>query len=137
MGYGGSPLHYVDNNTLVYSTGNALTFVDSNGIHVRSVLSEGKGIGPVAVCPQTNFIAYAEASLEPLIFLLRYPQCSLALSLKGKCPSCNSVVRGKRSVDNTVLLAIHQEMLSWNTSVYVSLLMGQVLLVSLEFQISY
>ena len=67
----------------MYSTGNALTFVDSNGAHLQSVSSEGKGIGPLAVCPQAKLIAYAEASLEPLIFIISYPECALTLSLKG------------------------------------------------------
>ena len=76
-------MHYVNEDTLVYSTGNALTFIGSDGAHRKSVPSLGKGVGPLAVCPQAKSIAYAEASLEPLIFIINYPQCELFLSLKG------------------------------------------------------
>ena len=61
-----------------------LSFVDKTGQHVHSITSAGRGIGPVAVSQTANLIAYAEVTLEPLIHILRYPECSVTLSLKGK-----------------------------------------------------
>ena len=54
LGYRGGALHFVDNTTLVYGCGNILTFVSHSGKHVRSLSSEGSGVGPIAVCPRTS-----------------------------------------------------------------------------------
>ena len=83
LGYRGSALQFVDNQTFVYSCANVLSFVDKTGQHVHSITSAGRGIGPVAVSQTANLIAYAEVTLEPLIHILRYPECSVTLSLKG------------------------------------------------------
>lgn len=83
LGYRGSALHFIDNETFVYSCANVLNFVNKKGQHVRSITSAGKGIGSVAVSQTASLLAYAEASLEPLIHVLSYPQCSVTLSLKG------------------------------------------------------
>ena len=68
----------------MYSCANVLSFVDKTGQHVHSITSAGRGIGPVAVSQTANLIAYAEVTLEPLIHILRYPECSVTLSLKGQ-----------------------------------------------------
>ena len=48
---------------------------------MKSVPSEGRGIGPIAT--SHGLVAYTEATIEPLIFILNYPECSMILSLKG------------------------------------------------------
>lgn len=59
-------------------------FIDKeNGRHVKSVTSEGKGIGPIAVSQEQGLIAYCEDSLEPLIYILKYPECSVVHAMKG------------------------------------------------------
>ena len=69
---------------MVYSSGNILNFVQaSTGASLNSVPSEGKGIGPIAVSRESGLVAYAESSLEPLIFVLKYPKCTVIHSLKG------------------------------------------------------
>lgn len=68
----------------MYSSGNTLNFVHTNGKHLTSVPNQGKGIGPIAVSRESKLIAYAEASLEPLIFILNYPQCNILYSLNGQ-----------------------------------------------------
>lgn len=83
-GYQATPLHFVAKDVVVYGSGNILNFVQaSTGNSLRSVPSEGKGIGPITVSRESGLIAYAEASLEPLIFVLNYPKCSVVHSLKG------------------------------------------------------
>ena len=76
-------MHFADNNTLVYSCGNTLTFVQSNGKHLRSFVSEGKGIGALTVAPKSGLIAYCETTLKPKIFILDYPSCAVKVELEG------------------------------------------------------
>jgi hypothetical protein len=82
-GYQGNPFYFVDNDTLVYSSGSILNFIYTSGTHLMSLPSHGKGIGPIAVSPEASLIAYSEASLEPLIYVLTYPKCSIKHTLKG------------------------------------------------------
>ena len=82
-GYNGSKLQFIDDQVLLYSCGNILTFIGKNGDHIKSVTSEGRGVGAIAVCQEQGLIAYSEDSLEPLIFIIKYPECSLMHSLKG------------------------------------------------------
>ena len=58
-------------------------FVDKKGKHIKSIPSEGKGIGTIAVCQDLGLLAYSEDSLEPLIYIIKYPECSIMHSLKG------------------------------------------------------
>lgn len=83
LGYKGSQLHFVNNSTLVFGCGNALTFIHSDGTHIRSLPSEGRGVGTIAVCPKIGLIAYTESTLNPQIFMLKYPDGSLINTLKG------------------------------------------------------
>ena len=83
-GYKGTQLQFIDNTTLAYGCGNTLTFVNYNGQHVRSLPSEGRGVGPIAVSPRSGLIAYAEMTLQPQIFVLKYPDCSLEARLRGE-----------------------------------------------------
>jgi len=55
----------------------------SDGTHVRSLPSEGRGVGPIAVCPKMGLVAYAESTLQPKLFMLKYPDCSLVNTLRG------------------------------------------------------
>ena len=89
----GSPLHFIDNSTLVYSTGNGLCFVDYSGRHVQSVSSHGSGVGPIATAPQASMIVYAESTLNPRVFAISYPTCRLTSTLRGAvCVSVGYVV---------------------------------------------
>jgi len=45
--------------------------------------SEGRGVGPIAVCPKMGLVAYAESTLQPKLFMLKYPDCSLVNTLRG------------------------------------------------------
>ena len=83
MGYDGNQLHYIDDETLLYGAGNILTFLKTDGTIVRSLQSEGSGIGPIAVCPKANLIAYAECTMQPKIFILSYPSCKVEAVLEG------------------------------------------------------
>ena len=83
-GYQATPLHFIARDVVVYNSGNILNFVQaSTGSSLNSVPSEGKGIGPIAVSRESGLVAYAESSLEPLIFVLKYPKCTVIHSLKG------------------------------------------------------
>ncbi len=55
----------------------------SNGKVIRSIQSEGSGVGPVAVCPKANLFAYAECTIQPRIFILSYPTCKVEAVLEG------------------------------------------------------
>ena len=68
---------------LVYGCGNILTFIDKNGDHVRSITSEGKGVGVITVSQEHGVVAYSEDSLEPLIYIIKYPESSAMHALKG------------------------------------------------------
>lgn len=83
LGYDGSPIHFVDNSTLLYSGGNGLTLVHHGGKHVRSLPSHGRGVGPIATAPKANLIVYAESTLQPKIFAISYPKYELTTTLKG------------------------------------------------------
>ena len=83
LGYDGSPIHFVDNSTLLYSSGNGLTLVHHSGKHVRSLPSHGRGVGPIATAPKANTIVYAESTLRPKIFAISYPICELTATFNG------------------------------------------------------
>lgn len=82
-GYGGTSLHHIDNETLVYGSGNQITLMKTNGIIKQSLQSEGSGVGPIAVCPKAKFFAYAECTIQPKIFILSYPSCKIEAILEG------------------------------------------------------
>ena len=82
-GYDGSPTNFVDNSTLVHSSGNALRFTDQSGRHVKSLPSLGCGVGPITTAPQANTIVYAESTLHPRLFAVGYPSYQLLATLEG------------------------------------------------------
>lgn len=67
----------------MYSCGNTLTFIQSDGKHIHSCVSEGKGVGSLTVCQKAGLIAYCETTLEPKIFILGYPSCEVQIALEG------------------------------------------------------
>lgn len=83
VGYNCSPLHFIDDNTLVYASGSSLTFLRTTGEIVCSTPSHGSGVGPLAVCKEAQTLAYAEVTLRPLIFVIKYPGNSIEGTLKG------------------------------------------------------
>ena len=83
FGYNASQLHFADNDTITYCCGNTLTFVQSTGKHFRSCVGEGKGVGALAVAQTPGLIAYCENTLEPKIFILNYPSCTVQVILEG------------------------------------------------------
>lgn len=84
FGYNGSQLHFADNDTIIYGCGNTLTFVKSDGKHLRSFVSEGKGVSSIALAQKSGLIAYCETTLEPKIYILEYPSCAVYVVLEGK-----------------------------------------------------
>lgn len=54
-----------------------------DGKLVCSLQSEGRGLGPLAVCSKASLVAYAEATLNPKIFVLSFPSCKLESTLEG------------------------------------------------------
>lgn len=82
-GYDGSQIHFVSNTTLLHANGNALRFIDTSGRHVKSLPSQGRGVGPIATAPQAGIIVYAESTLHPRLFVLSYPSCQLEATLEG------------------------------------------------------
>lgn len=83
MGYKGSQLHFVTDDVLVYGCSNTLSFIRTNGVHVKSITSEGSGVSALAVCHTTGCVAYAEATLNPKIFIINYPFCDVQCTLRG------------------------------------------------------
>ena len=84
-GYKGTQLFFIDNNTLVYGCGNTLTFVNqSSGKHICSLASEGRGVSTIAVCSRGGLVAYTEETLQPRIFVLKYPVCTVEGTLCGE-----------------------------------------------------
>lgn len=77
-------MHHIDDNTIVYGSGNLVTFMRPDGTVIRSVKSEGSGVGPIAVCPKAKLIAYAECTIQPKIFILSYPACYVEAVLEGE-----------------------------------------------------
>lgn len=67
----------------MYSCGNTLTFVQSDGKHIHSCVSEGKGVGSLTVCQKARLLAYSETTLEPKIFVVGYPSCGVQIALEG------------------------------------------------------
>ena len=67
----------------MYGCGNTLTFIRSDGKHIHSCVSEGKGVGCLMVCQKAGLIAYSETTLEPKIFILSYPSCEVQIALEG------------------------------------------------------
>ena len=83
-GFQGTSLAFADDHTLVYGSGNTLTFISRDGSHVRSAPSLGKGIGRISVCVQAGLMAYSEVTLDPKIFVLSYPDLRLVSTLEGE-----------------------------------------------------
>ena len=76
-------MHFIDDNVLVYSCGNTLTFVQCDGKHIHSSVSEGKGVGSLTVFQKAGLLAYCETTLDPKIFILSYPSCAVQIALEG------------------------------------------------------
>ena len=57
--------------------------MQSDGKHLCSFVSEGQGVGILAVAPKSGFIAYCETTLEPKIYILGYPSRKVHSVLKG------------------------------------------------------
>ena len=68
----------------MYGSGNTLSFIRSNGSHIKSLQSHGSGVGAIAVCQNTALVAYAETTLKPEIFTVSYPLCGVKCTIKGK-----------------------------------------------------
>ena len=68
---------------MVYECGNTLSFMRSDGTHVKSLESEGSGVTALAVCQKTGHIAYAECKLKPKIFIVTYPMCDNNCTVEG------------------------------------------------------
>ena len=83
IGYNSSSLYFIDDNTMVYSSGNSLTFLRTTGEIVCSTPSHGSGVGPIAVSKEAQMLAYSESTLRPRIFLTKYPGNSIECTLKG------------------------------------------------------
>ena len=62
-------------DVLMYECGNTLAFVQADGSHIRSLQSDGSGITALTVCHKTSYIAYAECTFKPKIFVIVYPMC--------------------------------------------------------------
>ena len=75
---------FADDHTLVYGSGNTLTFISRDGSHVRSAPSLGKGVGCISVCVHAGLLAYSEVTLNPKIFILSYPDLQLVSTLEGE-----------------------------------------------------
>jgi hypothetical protein len=60
-----------------------LTFVQCDGKHIHSCVSEGKGVGSLTVCQKAGLLAYCETTLNPKIFILSYPSCEIQVALEG------------------------------------------------------
>ena len=77
-------INFISTDTLVYGgPGNTLNVIRSNGEHQCSVASLGVGVGPVVCCAISNLIAYAESTLQPRIFIIKYPSFELFSTLEG------------------------------------------------------
>ena len=83
VGYKGTDLQFVTEEILVYACGNSLTFVRHSGSHVRSIQSEGSGVGVIAVCQKNLYVAYAEKTIAPKIFIIDYPMCLKKSTIEG------------------------------------------------------
>ena len=63
--------------------GNVITVVRSSGEHCQSKPSLGAGVGPVICCAAYSIIAYAESTLKPKIFVVKFPSFELISTLEG------------------------------------------------------
>jgi hypothetical protein len=76
-------LAFADDSTLVYGSGNTLSFIGRDGTHIRSIPSHGEGVGCLGVCANAGLLAYSELTINPRIFVLSYPQLEVVATLKG------------------------------------------------------
>lgn len=63
--------------------GNIYNVIRSNGEHCYSKTSLGVGAGPVICCAANSIIAYAESTLKPKIFILKFPSFDVISTLEG------------------------------------------------------
>lgn len=68
---------------LVYGCGNTLSFIKNDGRLFKSLQSEGDGVGVLTVCHKLGLVAYAEAVLEPKIFIINFPSCTVECIIEG------------------------------------------------------
>ena len=69
IGYNGSPIHFIDSQTICYLNGNCVKFVNIESGSVRYLQSPGNGISNLAVNPVYGYIAFNENGLKARIFI--------------------------------------------------------------------
>lgn len=109
----------MDDHTLVYGSGNTLTFIRRDGSHVRSAPSLGKGVGCISVCAHAGMLAYSEVTLDPKIFLLSYPDLRLVSTLEGESDGQSPRVRFPSAVRMTHM---HSVMIYMNIACFSQLI---------------
>lgn len=83
-GYNGSKAQYIDKNTVVYACGNNINFMKEDG---QSIVfsSPGEGIAALDVHQLNKLFAFAEMSLNPRVFVFKYPDMEKVAELPGMC----------------------------------------------------
>ncbi len=83
FGYGGTSLHYVENDVIAYTYGNAIKFYKISNGTSKTIVCTGKGITVFATNKKTNRYAYSERGYHPKIHIFSYPDHKKILTLEG------------------------------------------------------
>lgn len=81
-GYNGAPARYIDRSTIAYTCGNNVNFMKEDGTSTVFT-SPGEGIAALDVHPIDKMFAFAELSLNPKVFVYKYPTMELVSQLEG------------------------------------------------------
>lgn len=87
-GYNGCKARYIDKTTVVFSCGNNINFMKEGG-KSDVFTSPGEGVVGLDVHPLNKLFAFAELSLNPRIFVYKYPDMEEVSVLAGITPSQN------------------------------------------------
>lgn len=83
-GYNGSKVQYIDKSTIVYACGNNINFLKEDG-QSTVFTSPGEGVCALGVHQLNKLFAFAEMSLNPRVFVFKYPDMEQVAELAGMC----------------------------------------------------
>uniref|UniRef100_A0AAY4DJW5 Cilia- and flagella-associated protein 43 n=1 Tax=Denticeps clupeoides TaxID=299321 RepID=A0AAY4DJW5_9TELE len=83
QGFACNSLAFVDVDTVCYTSGCCVVFLNTESKSRRFLPSPGRGVGALAAEARSGFLAFSEQQLRPSIYVYRYPELALQSQLVG------------------------------------------------------
>ncbi|XP_069394770.1 cilia- and flagella-associated protein 43 isoform X2 [Paralichthys olivaceus] len=84
QGFTSSPIEFVDNNTICYTCGNHICFLNLKTKSKSLLQGPGRGIGAFTARGTSGIFAFSEQNVSPSIFVYAFPELHMKNELKGK-----------------------------------------------------